>query len=109
MAVLNRIAAARDDEFAARVSMIAMKLCVDVSNEDAGTANHANRIAFAHLHFRAGVNAKSLAAAVIASNGTIQSAIDGAPELRGSNVSDSDLEFVISGLLDHFANAYAAG
>lgn len=107
MAILDRISAARDDVFAARISMILMKLAVDVANEPSDTANHANRLHLAGLHFRAAINAKTLAAAVIANNPTIQMAIDAEPSLKGSNVPDGDLEFVIAGLMDHFANAYA--
>jgi hypothetical protein len=107
MAVLDRIATARDDAFAARVAMIMMKLAIDVANEDPGAANHSNRLALAQKHFRAEVNAKALAAAAIASNATIQGAIDGDPAARSSNVPDGDLEFVLAGLLNHFANAYA--
>lgn len=108
MAQLDRIAVARSDTFAARVAMILMKLAVDVSNEATTTPNHANRQKLAQKHFRAEVNAKALAAAVIASNATIQAAIDAQPAQLGANVPDGDLEFVISGLYDHFANAYAA-
>jgi hypothetical protein len=108
VAILDRIAAARDPAFASRVAMVALKLSLDVANEAPTTPNHANRIALAYLMFRAEVNAKALAAAVIASNGTIQAAIDAAPGQHGSSVTDGDLEFVVSGLYDHFANAYAA-
>ena len=106
--VLDRIAAARDDAFAARVAMILMKLAIDVANEAPETANHENRVALAHRHLRAEVNSKAVAAAVIASNATIQSTIDGAPGERGANVPDGDLEYVLAGLYDHLANAYAA-
>lgn len=108
MAVLDRIATARNDEFAARVAMITMKLCVDVANEAGTVTNHTNRIAFAYKMFKATVNAKALAAAVIANNATIQTTIDSSPSLMGSNVPDADLEFVISSMLNNFANAYAA-
>lgn len=107
MAVLDRIATARDDQFAARIAMILMHTCIDVANEDPTTANHANRVAFAGKHLRGQVNCKAVAAAVIASNGTIQSTIDGGPTLLGANVPDGDLEYVIGGLYDHLANAYA--
>lgn len=109
MAIIDRIATARDDVFAARVAMILMKLCVDVANESDTTANHANRLALAQAHFRAGVNSKALAAALIANNATIQATIDANPGGLGSDVPDGDIEFVVSTLLDHFANAYAAG
>ncbi|TCK36741.1 hypothetical protein B0G84_5754 [Paraburkholderia sp. BL8N3] len=108
MAILDRIATARDDQFAARVAMLLMKLCVDVANEDPAYENHANRLHFAQLHFRAQVNTKALAAAIIANNATIQTAIDSAPNALGSNVPDGDLEFVIGGLFDNFANAYVS-
>lgn len=107
MGVLDRIATARDDLFSARVAMIAMKLAVDVSNESAQTANHANRLTFANKVFRAEVNSKALAAAIIAHNATIQSTIDSHPELRGSNVPDGDIEFELSSIYNNLANAYA--
>ncbi|MGF6641783.1 hypothetical protein [Paraburkholderia sp. MM6662-R1] len=108
MAVLDRIATARDDAFAARVAMILMTSCVNVANEDPTYENHANRLHFAQLHFRAAVNTKALAAAIIANNTTIQGEIDSAPTQLGANVPDSDLEYVIGGLFDNFANAYAS-
>jgi hypothetical protein len=108
MAVADRIAVARDDTFAARVSMILMALCVNVANEDPATDNHANRLKLSQAHFRAGINAKALAAAAIANNGTLQATIDGAPAELGANIPDGDLEYVIGGLFNHFANAYAA-
>ena len=109
MAVLDRIATARDDTFAARVAMILMQTAINVANEDPATTNHANRLAFAQKHFRAEINCKSLGAAIIASNATIQAAVDGEPASLGSNVPDGDLEFAINGLVDNFANAYATG
>jgi hypothetical protein len=106
MSVLNQIATARDDTFAARVALLLMKSAINIANEAPATANHANRLTLAQKHFRAQVNCKALAAAVIASNATIQSTIDTSPDLLGSNVPDNDLEFVINGLIDNFANAY---
>lgn len=108
MAIVDRIETARDATFAARVSMALMSLCVDIANEVDSTPNHANRLALAQAHFRAGVNAKTLAAAMIANNSGLQTAIDAAPAALGTNISDADLQSVISGLIDHFANAYAA-
>lgn len=106
MSFLDRIATARDDAFAARIAMILMKSAVDVANEPDSTANHANRLALAQKHFRGQVNCKALAAAVIANNATVQGIIDSNPGLLGANVPDNDLEFVINGLIDNFANAY---
>lgn len=108
MAIADRIATARDDLFAARVAMLVMKLAVDVANESGATTNHANRLIFAQAVFRAAVNSKALAAAAIANSSSIQASIDASPELLGSNVTDATLDGVISGLLNNFANAYAA-
>jgi hypothetical protein len=107
MAILDLIATARDETFAARVAMILMSACINVANEDAGTTNHTNRLALVHKHLKAEINVKAVAAAAIASNGTIQSTIDGAPDQRGANVSDNDLQFVVNGLIDILANAYS--
>jgi hypothetical protein len=108
MAVLDRIATARNDTFAARIAMILMALAINVMNEDPSTANHANRLLFAQKHLKGEVNCKLLGAAVIANNATTQGNIDADPAALGSNVPDSDIEFVLGGLYNNFANAYAA-
>lgn len=107
MAVLDRIATARNDTFAARIAMILMALAINVMNEDPGTANHANRLLFAQKHLKGEVNCKLIAAALIANNATTQANIDGNPGALGSNVPDGDIEFVLGGLYNNFANAYA--
>jgi hypothetical protein len=109
MAALDLITAARDDSFAARVAFCLMVAALNVGNEDPGTSNHANRLAFAQRVLKGEVNSKLAAAAVIAYNGTIQGEINGTPVAKGSNVSDGDLQFVVNGLIDMWANAWAAG
>lgn len=108
MSVVNWIATARDETFAARVAMCLMKAGLDASNEDPGTDNHANRLALAQRHLKAEINSKAVAAAVIASNGTIQGEIDAQPAQHGANVPDGDLQYVVNGLYNMLANAYAA-
>ena len=108
MAILDRIRTARDETFAARVSMILMKVAIDVANEDGGTTNHANRLAFAAKVIKAEVNNKAVGAACISNNGTMQTTIDADPSLLGSNIPDGDIEFVLGGLYNNLANAYAA-
>lgn len=108
MAVLDRIATARDETFSARVAMMLMKVSIDVMAEAGSTSNHANRLKLAQLHVKSLVNTKAVAAAVIASNATIQATIDTDPLLLGSNVPDGDIEFVLVDLFDKLANAYAA-
>jgi hypothetical protein len=108
MAVLDLIATARDDTFAARVAMILATLAVAATTEDPTTANHANRLGFAQKIIKGGViNNKAIAAIVIASNPTVQTEITGTPASLGSNVPDGDMTFVLTGLYDALANAYA--
>lgn len=108
MSALDLIATAQDDTFAARTAMILMEVCINVTNEATTTPNHANRLALAQRHMKAEINTKSVAATMIASNATIQTTIQGAPQLRGSNVPDSDMQFALGGIYDSIANAYAA-
>lgn len=108
MSVLDRIATARDSIFAARVAMILMTISINVANEAPATPNHTNRLALAQKVLKAMVNNKAIAAACIANNATMQMTIDANPALLGSDVPDADIEFVLSGLYDNLANAYAA-
>ena len=107
MAYADLIATARDEEFAGRVSIELMKLAIDIANEADTTPNHANRLHLAQMHFAAKVNNKALAAAVIASNSTITNTINSAPNQRGKNVPDGDIEYAMGGLIEPFANAYS--
>jgi hypothetical protein len=88
--------------------MISYKTAQNVSSEDAGTANHANRIAYAGRVIVGGDNPKNMAAHIIASNGTIQNAITSNPSLFGSNVPDGDIEFAMASIWDARSNAFAA-
>ncbi len=107
MAVLDWIAVASDDTFAARVAMINMTLCINVMNEDPTTANHANRMIYANDMMKGLVNNKLVGAAVIANNSTLQGEINTSPTLLGSNLADADISWVISSLYNNLANAYA--
>lgn len=108
MAVLDLIGAARDDAFSARTAMCLMVASINVANEDAATLNHANRIALAYRFLKGEINSKVVAAAVIATNATIQSTINANPAGLGADVPDADLQFVVNSLVDHLANAYGA-
>jgi hypothetical protein len=108
MAILDLIGAARDDEFSARVAMCLMVASINIANEDTATLNHPNRIAFAYRFFKGEINSKVVAAAVIATNATVQGTINANPAGLGADVPDADLQFVVNGIIDHFANAYAA-
>lgn len=104
MAAAARIAAARDPAFAGRVSFIAMTVAQNVASEDPGTANHAERAAYAQRVFRGEDRASLLAAHVIASNGTIASTIDNS---GAAAVPDGDIEFALAGIWTARALAFA--
>lgn len=98
MAAVNQIATARNEEFSARVLFIATKVAQNVASEDPGTVDHAVRFAYAMRVIRGSDNPKMIATQVIASNATIQIAIDNSPELYGSNVPDGDIEFALASI-----------
>jgi hypothetical protein len=98
MAAVDLIAAARNDEFASRVLFLAMKTAQNVASEDAGTADHADRMFYACYVIRGDDNAKMIATQVIASNATISAAISSDPSKYGSNVPDGDIEFALASI-----------
>src|SRR6478735_12313498 len=96
MSSLDLIATARNDEFGARVLFIALRVAQNVASEDPGTADHVARANYASFVLRGEDNPKMIAAHLISSNGTIAAAIEGAPQLFGSNVPDGDIEFALA-------------
>jgi len=108
MSAIDQITAARDDEFAARVSMITFKVAQMVASEATTEPNHAERMDYALRNIRGAENPKLVAAHLISSNPTIQAAIDANPQLHGSNVPDSDIEFALSSIWTARSLAFAA-
>lgn len=77
-----------------------LKAAYDILNEDAGTANHANRLTWANAVLNgtvAEVEAKAMQHLryAIASNATLQSAGDAA--------TDNDVQFIVNSQLNTFA------
>jgi hypothetical protein len=107
MAVADLIGASRDPNFQARIGFLLLKAGLNIANEDPTTDNHANRIAFTNRLLKADVNLGAVTASVVAYNATIQSTIEADPAQLGANVTDGDLEFVVNGLSNILANAYA--
>ena len=107
MSALDLIATARDATFAARIGMISMKVAVAVANEGEDAPDHAERLFFAGKVLRGEMNNKVLAAAVIASNGTIAATIEGDPNGRGASVPDGDLEFAMASVVTAIGRAEA--
>ena len=106
MAAVELIAAARNDEFAARVLFLATKTAQEVAAEDPAAPDHAVRANYASRIIRGTDNPKMIATHVIASNATIQATISGSPELLGSNVPDGDIEFALASIWTARAFAY---
>jgi hypothetical protein len=109
MSALDQIAAARDDEFSARTSMLMFKVAQMVATEDPGAPDNAVRVDYALRVIRGADNPKLVSAHVISSNPTIGAAIDGDPGAMGSNVPDADIEFALSSIWTSRAMAFAAG
>jgi hypothetical protein len=71
----------------------------DVLNEDAGTNNHANRLAWAKATLDDTTARKSKEYMRFLSNATIQN--------NGTASTDGDIQFVVNGMLDGWANDLA--
>jgi len=106
MSALNQIATARNDEFAGRVLFLATTTAQEVSAESPTTADHEIRVQYAGRVIRGADNAKLIASHVIASNPTIQAAIDADPTKFGSNVPDNDIKFALASIWTARAKAF---
>lgn len=106
MAAVDQIATARNDEFSARVLFLATLTAQEVAAEDPATEDNAVRVDYAGRVIRGSDNAKMIATHVIASNPTIQAAIDDDPTKYGSNVSDNDIKFALASIWTARAKAF---
>lgn len=104
MATKDIIAAASDPVFYTRVAFIALKAAQNVSNENANTENHANRVKYAGMVLSGQDKALLIALHIAASNPTIASTLetDG-----GDAVSDGDIEYAMGQIWNSRANAFA--
>jgi hypothetical protein len=108
MSAEDLIRTARDETYAGRVAMIQLKVAQNVASEEPTTPNHAERVDYSYLVIRGAENPKMVAAHVNASNPSIAAAIEGAPELLGSNVPDGDIEFALASIWDARSIAFAS-
>lgn len=69
-------------------------------SEPVGTANHAERVVWAKSEL-AGTNPTAEQSKSVATNATIQAALDDTQEL--DNVSDADIEFAVNSLVNAWA------
>lgn len=83
------------DSFTEQVSGACLKAAQDVQNEDAGTANHANRIVWAAA---VEANPKAMGRMMsqrVLDNATVATDVE--------NATDNDVQFVVNSLIDEFA------
>jgi hypothetical protein len=104
MATSDIIAAASRPSFYTRVAFIALKSAQNVAAEDPGTANHANRVAYAGRVLTGDDKALLLALHIAASNPTIAGTLESS---GGDAVPDNDIEFAMGQIWDARSNAYA--
>lgn len=94
MSLTNGATLLASSTFQGQVAVALLKLSNDIANESAGTANHAKRKQVSDaIIYKQGTAEKIgqlCARMVIATNATIRDAV---------SPSDSDVEFVVSGLL----------
>jgi hypothetical protein len=91
----------RHPDLRTRTQIAICNAAYNVLNEDPGAPNHANRILWANDSLAWPERMMSLEMSMVVQNPTIQNAGDAA--------ADSDIQFVVNGLVDYFANAIAAG
>jgi hypothetical protein len=108
MSALDLIATASNETFAGRVMMIEFRVAQNVASEDAGTAHHAERIAYSGMVIRGEEKPQIVAAHVISSNPSISAQIESDPAALGSNVPDGDIEFAMASIWDARSLAFAA-
>ena len=91
----------RHSDLRTRTQVAISNAAYNVLNEDPGTANHANRIVWANNALDNPERMMSLEMSLVVQNPTIQA--------EGDNAADSDIQFVVNGLVDPYANAFASG
>jgi hypothetical protein len=91
----------RHPDLRTRTQVAICNAAYNVLNEDPAAPNHANRILWANDSLAYPERMMSLEMAMVVQNPSIQA--------EGDNAADSDIQFVVNGLVDYFANAIAAG
>ncbi|MHC2396456.1 hypothetical protein ACVMGC_001000 [Bradyrhizobium barranii subsp. barranii] len=108
MSALDLISTASDPTFAGRVMMLMFKVAQAVASEATTEPNHDARVSYSQGIFRGQEQPQNVAAHVISSNPTIGATIESAPEQKGANVPDADIEFALSSIWTARALAFAA-
>src|SRR6201998_4787083 len=91
----------RHSDLRTRTQIAICNAAYNVLNEDPGAANHANRILWANDTLASPERMMNLEMAMVVQTPSIQN--------EGDNAADSNIQFVVSGLVDYVANAIADG
>ena len=91
----------RHSDLRTRTQVAICNAAYNVLNEDPAAANHANRILWANDTLANPERMMNLEMSMVVQNPTIQA--------EGDNAADSDIQFVVNGLVDYYANAIADG
>ena len=91
----------RHSDLRTRTQIAISNAAYNVLNEDPAAANHANRILWANDTLANPERMMNLEMSMLVQNPTIQA--------EGDNAADGDIQYVINGLVDYYANAIADG
>jgi hypothetical protein len=91
----------RHSDLRTRTQIAICNAAYNVINEDPAAVNHANRILWANDTLANPERMMSLEMSMVVQNPTIQN--------EGDAAADSDIQFVVNGLVDYFGNAIASG
>jgi hypothetical protein len=80
---------------------------INVLAEDAGTANHVNRVKWANAIVLSPLGQAATVLNYTMTNPTIAAAAGNAPGPSGTPFADSDIDFVVASLFDKFATQFA--
>lgn len=107
MSLLTDGQLSKDGDFKLRVQQAISKAVIAVQNEDSGTINHDNRIAWADsilTRRQLEIQEERFMIRVVA-NSTISTAY--ASNQDQSDITDNDIEFVVNGLVDTYSAGFA--
>lgn len=82
----------------AQIEVAAVHAASDIKNEDAGTADHANRLAWANWVNKTSPVAVDFFGWPVSLNPAIQAAVEADPS--GATVTDNDVQFVVNSNID---------
>lgn len=107
MPASDYLATASDDAFAGRVLVSCFKVAGDVVAEAGTVPQHAERISYVKRVARGDDRPRLIGIHMIMASAAIRTAIDAAPALKGSNVTDAQIETALAAIWTPRALAFA--